>query len=217
MAALPGAGFSAVPLRVSLDGVANDGSNCPGAACNGDNVLPDFETLLGSDNGDEVLVGNKAPQGMIGNGGNDVLKGGGGADALTCNTGSVIGGGGGDRFVVYPGCVTVRGGKATDLVRFGLPNQEVIVTLDDVANDGPPGADINIRSDVEDLFGGTGGDTLVGSKGANVLDGGFGPDTLLGRGGNDILVGGGGINFLDGGGGTDQCNLGEGGTQVNCE
>ena len=77
--------------------------------------------------------------------------------------------------MVYPGCVTVRGGKATDLVRFGLPNQEVIVTLDDVANDGPPGADINIRSDVEDLFGGTGGDTLVGSKGANVLDGGFGP------------------------------------------
>ena len=82
VAALPGAGFSAVPLRVSLDGVANDGSNCPGAACNGDNVLPDFETLLGSDNGDEVLVGNKAPQGMIGNGGNDVLKGGGEADAL---------------------------------------------------------------------------------------------------------------------------------------
>ncbi len=58
---------------------------------------------------------------------------------------------------------------------------DVTVTLDDASNDGRGGND-NVRSDVENVIGGTGDDTITGDVDANFLDGGDGDDTLNGAG-----------------------------------
>ncbi len=43
---------------------------------------------------------------------------------------------------------------------------------------------------IENVTGGSAGDTIIGDDGANVLDGGAGADALRGGGGNDTLIGG---------------------------
>ena len=57
------------------------------------------------------------------------------------------------------------------------------VTIDDLADDGgdadgPAGARDNVATDVENLVGGDGDDTLAGSAGRNDLNGGPGADSL---------------------------------------
>ena len=58
-------------------------------------------------------------------------------------------------------------------------------------------------SDLDDLYGGTGNDTLSGSSWGNLLNGGPGDDRLAGGPRDDVLVGGAGGDVLDGGGGKD--------------
>ena len=69
-------------------------------------------------------------------------------------------------------------------------------------------------SNIENVTGGTGSDTLIGSdgdntlnggagNGADTLDGGAGVDTLLGGGGADTLIGGSGDDTMTGGAGND--------------
>ena len=64
--------------------------------------------------------------------------------------------------------------------------------------DTKPGASArdNILPDVEDLVGGSGGDTLAGNGLSNLLEGGDGRDLLVGRGGSDRLFGGAGNDKL---------------------
>ena len=80
----------------------------------------------------------------------------------------------------------MSGGEGIDLVNYTLSPSGVVVTLDDVADDGPDGHD-NVRSDVEDITGTAGDDTLVGDADANQLAGGNGSDKLVGGGGFDAL------------------------------
>jgi RTX calcium-binding nonapeptide repeat (4 copies) len=58
-------------------------------------------------------------------------------------------------------------------------------------------------ADVENVTGGSGGDTLDGDGGPNILAGGGGVDDLDGRGGADRLRNGSGNGTLDGGDGSD--------------
>jgi Ca2+-binding RTX toxin-like protein len=58
-------------------------------------------------------------------------------------------------------------------------------------------------TNIENVSGGNGNDTLTGNDLANLLSGGAGNDTLSGGLGNDTLNGGGGNNRLDGGLGND--------------
>ena len=82
----------------------------------------------------------------------------------------------------------------------------------------------NIGSDVENITGAGGNDTLNGSSLANILVGGAGADTLLGLGGDDRLDGGtendildaaGGHNTLIGGDGNDTLSSLEGNDSLN--
>jgi serralysin len=57
----------------------------------------------------------------------------------------------------------------------------------------------DLRSLIENAYGGTGNDSLSGNVGANVLLGGSGNDQLLGKGGVDSLYGGSGDDLLRGG------------------
>ena len=67
------------------------------------------------------------------------------------------------------------------------------VTIDDVADDGgesdgPAGARDDVATDVENLVGGAGDDSLTGSGANNTLDGGTGADRLAGAGGFDRVT-----------------------------
>jgi serine protease AprX len=174
----PGAGCTAVTaheLSCSAAGVAS-------LDINGD----DHNDVIGNDTstpatidggaGNDFLSGGTGNDSLNGLGGNDNLHGGGGNDTLN-------GGGGADY---------MSGEGGLDNATYGARTTGVTVTIDNVANDGatsdgPAGARDNVRSDVENLVGGLGADSLTGSAADNNLDGGFGADVMSGAGGLDVV------------------------------
>ena len=121
------------PLRISLDGVANDG-----AAGEGDNVLDDVEVVHGGRRGD-TLIGNARRNFLQGGPGSDTLVGGGGPDVLEgaiedhgTRSGTrpnrllggaggdcLLGGGGGDSLRGSDGADTLSGEGGRDSLRAG--------------------------------------------------------------------------------------------------
>jgi Ca2+-binding RTX toxin-like protein len=197
-------------VTVTLDGNANDG-----AAGENDNVGTDIENLAGSREAD-VLTGSDQPNVIDGGGGDggdagDTLNGLGGSDTLRTNNPfrSTLNGGGGDDHLFSartlnggggndllerwsggnPVAATVTGGPGVDIVDYATwpPFQPVTITLDDVANDGTPGLGDNVASDVENVRGGGGADSLTGNAQDNRFDGGPGGDTIAGSGGTDTI------------------------------
>jgi len=188
-----GAGFdlvsylgSTAPLNLSLDDVANDGENCPGPTCEGDDIASDAEWLQGGDKRD-TLVGTSGHQVLDGRDGNNTIRGGPGNDLL-------IGGKGADDFF---------GGSGVDTVSYSGHLTRVRATLDGIADDGSLGEGDHIRSDVENLVGSFHNDTLIGDDGPNHLTGSLGDDTLRGLGGNDVLEPDSGTDTVVGGPGLD--------------
>lgn len=221
-------------------GCVNDGANTVVCVASGVAAL-DISTL---DRDDTVDLAVSVPATISGGGGNDTLRGGGGADTIRGDGGndtlqgrsgndSLFGNNGSDRFEsvngVDLGGDSYNGGGGVDsIVYFVLMSgDEVLVSLDDVKNDGFFGCCDNVRSTVENVTTGGGDDVIIGSSAANVLRGNGGDDhieglaggdTLLGVSGNDTLLGGAGFDALDGGIGTDSCDVGAGGgTVVSCE
>ncbi|HEX8912878.1 MAG TPA: hypothetical protein VF796_11000, partial [Humisphaera sp.] len=113
---------------------------------------------------DTVSVSNAVTRPVVENGGdgNDTLTGGGGNDTLNGGNGNDVerGGGGKDTFV---------GGAGEDTADYSAYTAAVKVDLDNVADDGATGEGDNVESDVEDIKGGSGADTLVGDGDANKL------------------------------------------------
>jgi hypothetical protein len=136
-----------------------------------------------------VLTGTDGPDVLAGGGGDDTLSGLGGNDRLR-------GGGGNDTLDGGPGADDMAGGSGRDAVSYAQ-STGVVVSLDDLANDGAPGEQDNAQTDIEDIFGGPGNDDLRGNAGANTIDGGAGDDRLRGGGGRDSLFGGDGADRLD--------------------
>jgi hypothetical protein len=105
---------------------------------------------------------------------------------------------------------TYSGGDDVDTVSYlesstGSPG--VTVTLDDFANDGLPGEGDYVTSDVEDILGSTGDDSLTGDDDANTIRGAFGTHVLIGLGGDDVLLGQEGTDFGIRGDGNDSCDV----------
>ena len=98
---------------------------------------------------------------------------------------------------------TFDGGYGIDEVEYWRRNDTVVVDNDGVADDGAPGEQDNVDTDVEWITGGWGDDTLTGDAGDNELDGAGGNDTLNGLGGNDRLIGGDDDDVLNGSTGDD--------------
>ncbi|RLJ64793.1 DUF4347 domain-containing protein [Sulfurisoma sediminicola] len=127
---------------------------------------------LGGDDGDNVLIGGAGDDALSGGLGNDTLKGGLGRD-------------------------TLDGGGGNDTADFGDLSVRVVANLGGTVVSGyvtTAGGAIDKLKNIENLAGGSGGDTLTGDAGANVL---------IGNGGNDVLSGGGGADTLIGGAGND--------------
>jgi Ca2+-binding RTX toxin-like protein len=224
------------PMSITLDGNADDGEGCPGATCEGDNVMPSVEEVF-SGSGDDVLVGTPADEvfnsgdgndtivagggddSAGGSDGNDTVLGGDGVDDLSGNEGSdtVDGGPGDDTFSAEyddSGSDTLVGGSGLDSVD-GPGSRAIAVSLDGVADDRvvDPGASFppdNVGADIENVAGGDNGDVLIGNDAANELEGGAGNDTLVGLGGSDGLSGSDGDDTLDGGADPDTLDGAEG-------
>lgn len=153
---------------------------------------------LNGGDGNDVIIGGPTP-------GSNVLTGGNGDDTITGGTGA-------DSLTGGPGKDTITGGGGVDLVSYTdyTGGGTVLVQLDGIANDGPPGESDNIGADVENLFGSPGNDIMSGSAANNVLSGFGGNDLLVGGGGNDTLSGGPGEDSLYGAEGNDTIDAKDG-------
>src|SRR5262249_45662826 len=79
------------------------------------------------------------------------------------------------------GSDVLSGGDGVDYVDFSVRTDDVTATIGGRATDQTPGDYDTIGSDIENLIGGLGNDTLTGDNGPNALDGGpAGNDTLDG-------------------------------------
>lgn len=147
-------------------------------------------------NGHNLIVGTNRNDTIYGTPGDDVIYGGAGND-------DIDGG---------PGADDIHGGPGFDAALYGGRTTSVIVTLDNLANDGQAGEGDNVHTDVEQIYGGSGSDRLVGDLVSNA------PAELIDGGpGNDFIVGGSGENHLYGGAGNDYMNSFNGKVDVvNC-
>ena len=84
-----------------------------------------------------------------------------------------------------------------------MPESASPISIEGTANDGAPGELDNVKTDVENVVGGDGNNTMLGGTPVNVLSGGPGRDSLDGEAANDTLDGGAGNDVLTGGAGTD--------------
>lgn len=133
--------------------------------------VPPIASTLRGDAGNDTLTGDDGPDTFFGGVGADDMTGEGGTDTASYADDSA-------------GVVADPGGGAND----GNLNDGVAANARD-----------NVRSDIENLTGGEGADTLTGNAAANVLNGGDGADELVGLEGADTLNGEDGGDTLNGG------------------
>jgi Ca2+-binding RTX toxin-like protein len=155
-----------------------------------------------------TLSGGEGDDQLTGSDGNDTLNGGAGADRLEGGLGTdTFNGDSGDDVLLggtgTTGNDVLNGGTGTDVADYSARGVTLQISVDGTANDGQQGETDNVKTDVENVTGGSAGDALIGSTVANVLLGGGGDDTLDGDAANDILDGGTGADDLVGGAGTD--------------
>ena len=203
--------------------VGGHGGNSTDGA--GDTIAADIEVVRGSP-GDDTLNGNAGPNKLDGSQGTDTLNGNDGDDALfpgfegifgySVSPDTLNGGDGDDVFSAlgnwegaHDGAETFKRRRRHRPGRLPGNLSAVTVTLNnDAADDGTANEHDQIGSDVEDVTGGSGADTLTGNDEANRLHGGpgRGADVLKGGAGADRLYGG----YGDGGDGGDEADRGDG-------
>lgn len=156
----------------------------------------------------DILEGGDGNDSLLGSGNGDTLDGGPGDDTLYAREGddTLSGGAGDDLLNGSIGNDILNGGGGTDTADYFNsydPFVPVTVSLDGVANDGGPGEQDNVKTDVENITGSYQNDTLTGDGDANRLYGYRGNDTLNGAGGDDTLIGGDDADTLNGEAGND--------------
>jgi hypothetical protein len=100
--------------------------------------------------------------------------------------------------------LTIDGGTGTDRLDFSPWTTPVSINL---ATGGT--TNMAVRA-VENVTGGTAGDTITGGAGANTLRGGNGDDALTAGADGDTLVGGHGVDTITGGAGDDNITAADG-------
>jgi hypothetical protein len=116
---------------------------------------------------------------------------------------SVYGEEGDDVILAGPGADWMSGGAGVDTLSYADRTTAQDVHLDDETSSGgvEDGSDAawrdKIGTDVENLIGGSAGDTLTGNASQNTLEGNGGGDTLTGLGASDSFFGGAGSDTLN--------------------
>jgi Ca2+-binding RTX toxin-like protein len=144
------------------------------------------DTITGG-SGNNVLTGNAGNDALIGGSGNDTLLGGDGDDTLTGGAGNDI----------------IDGGNGIDTVSYSANSGAQTIDLSLSTAQTISSGDVDTITNVENVIGGTGADTITGNTGNNILNGGSGADTINGNDGDDTLIGGAGNDVLNGGNGID--------------
>ena len=177
-------------LLLSIDNVANDGQTGEF-----DNINTDIETVIGG-NANDRITGSDATNALYGGPGNDVLIGKAGNDLLGGQDGNdtMDGGTGSDGFF---------GNTGIDTADYSNRWDALIITQDEISNDGKVGESDNLHNDVEVIKGGNLADRITGGNANNTLYGLGGNDTLIGGDGNDVIYGGVGNDQLTGSAGAD--------------
>jgi Ca2+-binding RTX toxin-like protein len=164
------------PVRITLDGRANDG-----AAGENDWVQADVESASGSTRS-TTFIGNAGPNEFVGwSRAGDAVRAGAGDDSLQLWFGpDLVSAGGGDDLVDDEGGRDVITGGPGDDKLHGYDGADLILggRGDDVLTGG--------RGD-DELRGGRGNDRLSGGRRNDTLRGGPGHDRLFGELGDDIL------------------------------
>jgi Ca2+-binding RTX toxin-like protein len=167
-----------------------------------------FVTL---DAGNDTFVGGPGDTNVQAGAGNDTLTGGAGNETLQGETGqdALAGGDGDDELLpgaVYgpstgssDGADSIAGGAGSDTVSYYARSVPVVVDLRTTTGQGEAGENDTIADDVENVTGGSAGDTLIGDDGVNVLRGAAGGDTITGGGGFDQLMGEADADTIDAG------------------
>ena len=185
--------------------------------------LAGADTFIGTSGADQ-LVGRDGADVLHGGAGNDTITGGNGNDTIQYTVGdgvdTIDGGANTDTLAVSgtvgsdtidvvvngSGVITsIEGMSPTNVENYtvnGLGNNAAGDTLDYSGTANAVAVNLGTSSatgftsvtGIENVTGGSAGDTLAGDSNANVLTGGGGNDTLTGAGGDDTLVGGSGID-----------------------
>jgi Ca2+-binding RTX toxin-like protein len=210
-----------VAVVVNLDALANDGE-----ALELDKVMLDVENVIGGD-GDDTITGSALDNVLDGGAGNDTISGGLGNDTLRGGAGNDVlhGDAGDDIFdegTAANGNDTIVGGLGIDKVDYSARSADLVVVMDGATASGDTGnaeAD-TIATDVENLIGGSGADSLTGNALDNQIEGGPGSaiDTIFGLAGDDLIDGGAGADVIDCGTGDADILLDSSApTPVSCE
>jgi uncharacterized delta-60 repeat protein len=158
--------------------------------------------------GNDTLNGGGGRDALFGGDGNDFLQGAAGDDFLSGESGddTLAGGAGNDLLDGGSGADDLFGGKGKDTADYHFRSDNLVLTMDGLANDGGSGGGEhdNIRGDIENVTGGGGRDRIVGDDLANVLRGNGGNDTIYGNGGNDAITPGAGRDHVYAGAGDDR-------------
>ena len=219
-----GAGVDAVSyaartgdVTVNLDALANDGE-----ALEYDKVMLDVENVVGGA-GNDTITGSATDNVLEGGAGDDVVNGGPGNDTLRGGPGNdtLHGAAGDDRFdeAADTGDDTLVGGTGLDTADYTGRTADLTIVMDGASPSGESAEADHVATDVENLIGGSGADSLTGNAADNQLEGGSGPavDTLFGLAGDDVLDGGGGADVLDCGTGDADLDLDPTSTSLGCE
>ncbi len=162
--------------------------------------------------GSDILSGGTGNDVIDGGAGTDIVNGENGNDVLTGDAGndSLNGGSGNDILQGETGADVFAGGAGKDTVTYTEKIVDLTIDIDGKADDGIFGEKDNIKTDVENISGGSGNDTITGSSGANTISGGSGNDALSGGSGNDFIFGDNDDDLLNGQTGQDTYDGGDG-------
>jgi Ca2+-binding RTX toxin-like protein len=155
------------------------------------------DSITGNSAGDQ-LDGERGNDTIAGGSGNDTVDGGDGNDTLSDGQGTdnVFGGNGDDRLIptdFFPSHHDLwNGGPGIDTWDASAVSFVPGVVINLSARDWTFSGNAATITNVENVEGSQGGETIIGDHGANVLDGNGGDDTIDGFLGNDTLNGGGG-------------------------
>ena len=150
---------------------------------------------------DDVLVGTANADTIDALAGNDIVFGLAGNDILTGNLGDDL----------------LDGGDGIDTASFAAATTSLTVDLSAAGPQDTIAAGIDTLISIENVIGGSAGDSISGDGNANLLEGRNGDDIIAGLGGNDVLLGGNGVDALFGGDDNDTFDGGAGGDLIDGE
>ena len=148
--------------------------------------LVNIVRIQGAD-GDDVITGNASANVIWGGNGNDVLRGGDGNDSLVGDAGDDVLSGG-------AGTDTINGSGGNDTVDYSYATANLTVSLAITAAQTVSAGDVDTITNVENLTGGLGNDSLTGTNAANIMRGGDGDDVINAGRGSDVIDGGAGFD-----------------------